>query len=229
MIDDQSGGTRIGPFTLAMSPGKIGVRVAAALGALLVMGLVLLGGRCMSPAYASCSVDTLLNGGPELDVPYKGTRPDVVALMLDMGEIRPGDHVIDLGTGDGRILIAAARERGATGLGIDIDPVMVRRARANAKRAGVADKVRFETADLFDTHLGDADVVTMYLLPEVNLKLRPRLLEQLQPGARIVSHAFDMGDWEPEETRRAGGARVHLWRVPERGDAPRTEQVAARD
>ena len=149
--------------------------------------------------------------------------PSRTAQMLEMAEVGPGDHVIDLGTGDGRILIAAARERGARGLGIDIDPVMVAKAQANAERAGVADRVRFETADLFKTDLAEADVVTMFLLPEVNLRLRPRLLAQLKPGTRIVSHAFDMGDWRPDETRRVGGAVVHLWRVPERG-RPATAQ-----
>lgn len=199
------------------------IRIAGALAAVVVLGLIALGGRCMSPTMASCSAATLLSGGSKLDVPYLGTRPAVVAQMLEMAEVGPGDHVIDLGTGDGRILIAAARERGARGLGIDIDPVMVAKAQANAERAGVADRVRFETADLFKTDLAEADVVTMFLLPEVNLRLRPRLLAQLKPGTRIVSHAFDMGDWRPDETRRVGGAVVHLWRVPERG-RPATAQ-----
>ncbi|WP_423602152.1 SAM-dependent methyltransferase [Sphingomonas sp. MS122] len=202
---------------LAMLSPAARIRIAGALAAVVVLALIALGGRCMSPTMASCSAATLFTGGPKLDVPYLGTRPAVVAQMLDMAQVGPGDHVIDLGTGDGRILIAAARDRGARGLGIDIDPVMVAKARANAERAGVADRVRFETADLFETDLGEADVVTMFLLPEVNLRLRPRLLAQLEPGTRIVSHAFDMGDWRPDETRRVGSAVVHLWRVPERG------------
>lgn len=190
------------------------IRIAGALAAIVVLGLIALGGRCISPTMVSCSADTLLNGGPRLDVPYKGTRPAVVARMLEMADVRAGDHVIDLGTGDGRILIAAARERGASGFGIDLDAVMIRKAQASARRAGVADRVRFETGDLFKADLSAADVVTMYLLPEVNYRLCPRLLAQLRPGARIVSHAFDMGDWKPDETRRVGGALVHLWRVP---------------
>lgn len=191
------------------------VRIAGVLAAVIVLALIALGGRCMSPTMASCSAATLFTGGPRLDVPYLGTRPAVVAQMLEMAQVRPGDYVIDLGTGDGRILIAAAREHGARGLGIDIDPVMVAKARANAERAGVADRVRFETADLFKTDLSKADVVTMFLLPEVNLRLRPRLLE-LEPGTRVVSHAFGMGDWRPDQTRRVGGAAVHFWRVPAR-------------
>lgn len=206
-------GGRFGAFSMPSS--SVLIRIAAVLAAVVTLGLIALGGRCMSPTMVSCSVDTLFNGGPPLDVPYKGTRPNVVARMLEMAEVGPGDHVIDLGTGDGRILIAAARERGASGLGIDLDAVLIDKARANAENAGVADRVRFETGDLFKADLSAADVVTMYLLPEVNLRLCPRLLAQLRPGARIVSHAFDMGDWPPDETRKAGGATVYLWRVPE--------------
>ncbi|WP_343521320.1 class I SAM-dependent methyltransferase [Sphingomonas sp.] len=205
---------------LAMLSPAARIRVAGALAAVAALGLIGLGGRCMSPTMASCSAATLFTGGPKLDVPYLGTRPAVVAQMLEVAQVGPGDYVIDLGTGDGRILIAASRERGARGLGIDIDPVMVARARANAERAGVADRVRFETADLFETELAAADVVTMFLLPEVNLRLRPRLLAELKPGARIVSHAFDMGDWRPDQTRRVGGELVHFWRVPDRPDRP---------
>lgn len=196
---------------------SVRIRIVAVLAAVAVLGLVALGGRCASPTMVSCSIDTLFDGGPKLDVPYKGTRPPVIARMLEMAEVGPDDHVIDLGTGDGRILIAAARERGSGGVGIDLDAVLVGKARANAESAGVADRVRFETADLFKADLAAADVVTMYLLPEVNWRLCPRLLAQLKTGARIVSHAFDMGGWRPDETRRAGGAIVHLWRVPEPG------------
>jgi SAM-dependent methyltransferase len=195
------------------SPARL--RIAALALAVVALALIALGGRCMLPTMVSCSASTLF-GGPELDVPYKSTRREVVALMLEMGEVKAGDTVIDLGTGDGRILIAAAKELGATGLGVDLDPVLIRKARNAAQDAGVADRVRFEAADLFDTDLRSADVVTMYLLPEVNLRLRPRLFEQLKPGTRVVSHAFDMGDWKPEAKRRAGGATVYMWRIPER-------------
>nr|PZN70189.1 MAG: SAM-dependent methyltransferase [Pseudomonadota bacterium] len=181
-----------------------------------MLGAIGLALRCASPARASCSISTLFGDEPQLDVPYVTTRPETIALMLEMAGVGPDDHVIDLGTGDGRILIAAARDRGARGLGVDIDPVMIRRAQANARRAGVADRVSFEVRDLFETPLGEADVVTMYLLPQVNLRLRPRLLAELKPGSRVVSHAWDMGDWEPDEVRRAGGAVVYLWRIPDR-------------
>lgn len=216
---------RVGKFPTLASP--VLVRIAGALAAIVTLALIALGGRCMSPTMVSCSVDTLLNGGPALDVPYKSTRREVVAQMLDMAQIGPGDHVVDLGTGDGRILIAAARERGASGLGIDLDAVLIRKAQADAEDAGVADRVRFATGDLFETDLSAADVVTMYLLPEVNLRLCPRLLAQLKPGARIVSHAFDMGDWRPDETRKAGGSTVHLWRVPERPERPSACRAAS--
>ena len=191
------------------------VRIAAAIGALLVLGAIGVAMRCASPARASCSLATLFGSEPVLDVPYVTTRPETIALMLDMGNVGQGDYVIDLGTGDGRILIAAARDRGARGLGVDIDPVMIRRAQANARRAGVADRVTFEVRDLFETPLGEADVVTMYLLPQVNLRLRPRLLAELKPGSRVVSHAWDMGDWKPDDTQRAGGAVVYRWSIPE--------------
>lgn len=190
------------------------LRIAAALLTLLLLAGLALGARCMSLTAARCSVETLFGGGPELDVPYAETRPEVVARMLDLAAVGPGDHVIDLGTGDGRILIAAARDRGARGLGVDIDPVLVREAEAAARRAGVADRIAFRVQDLFETPLAQADVVTMFLLPEVNLRLRPRLLAELRPGARVVSHVFDMGDWRPDASGRAGGARVHMWVVP---------------
>lgn len=212
MADRESFRSRLGALSIPSSPAA--VRIAGAAAAVMALGLIALGGRCMSPTMVSCSAETLFSGGPKLDVPYKGTRPAVVARMLEMAEVRAGDHVIDLGTGDGRILIAAARERGARGVGIDLDAVLIGKAQANARSAGVADRVRFETGDLFKADLSAADVVTMYLLPEVNYRLCPRLLTQLKPGARIVSHAFDMGDWKPDATRQAGGAIVHLWHVP---------------
>lgn len=192
------------------------IRVFAALAVLVVFAVIAVVLRCATPGLASCSFATFFGEGPQLDVPYAATRPEIVELMLDMADVGQGDFVIDLGTGDGRILIAAAGDRGARGVGVDIDPVMIRRAQAAARRAGVADRVRFEVADLFEMPLGEADVVTMYLLPEVNLRLRPRLLTELRPGARVVSHAFDMGEWRPDETRRAWGTVVHRWTIPAR-------------
>lgn len=210
----------------SVSPARL-VRIIAALATLLMLGGIWVGFRCASPGLASCSMSTLFGGGPKLDVPYVTTRPETVALMLEMGEVGPEDYVIDLGTGDGRILIAAARDRGARGLGVDIDPVMIKRAQARARRAGAADKVEFRVADLFETSFAEASVVTMYLLPEVNLKLRPRLLAEMKPGSKVVSHAWDMGDWKPDDTRRAGGAYVHVWTIPPRNEP--TDSDAATD
>ena len=154
------------------------------------------------------------------DVPYVQTPDRVVQEMLALAEVRPDDVVYDLGAGDGRIVIAAARWRDAHGVGIEIDPELVRHARGQAERAGVADRVRFETADLFAAPLGDATVVTLYLSPELNARLRPRLLTELRPGARIVSHQFPMADWAPARSVRLvvdGREHVlHLWIVPSR-------------
>ncbi|KLE35999.1 hypothetical protein AAW00_00780 [Aurantiacibacter luteus] len=151
---------------------------------------------------------------PKLDVPYVTTRSVTVDAMLDMAEVEAGDYLIDLGTGDGRILIAAAHDRGASGLGVDLDPVLIRQARDEAADLGLSDRIDFIEQDLFETPLGEADVVTLFLLPEVNLRLRPRLLAQLRPGARVVSNRFDMGDWEPDEERRVAGYPAYLWIIP---------------
>jgi SAM-dependent methyltransferase len=157
------------------------------------------------------------------EVPFI-TSPDNVTLeMLRLANVGPGDHVIDLGSGDGRIVILAAKRFGATGLGVEIDPRLVEESRRNAREAGVADRVEFREQDLFQTDLGKATVITMYLLPEVNLQLRPRL-QALKPGTRIVSHDWDLGDWKPDQTslvpvpdKQVGlekSSRVHLWVVP---------------
>ena len=180
---------------------------------LLASGGVALGARCLSPGVARCSWASLTGNGPALDVPYLGTRPEIVAEMLEMAAVGSGDRVLDLGTGDGRILIAAAR-RGASGTGVDIDPVLIGEARASAIRAGVGDRTRFVAQDLFVTPLAHHTVVTMFLLPSVNLRLRPRLLRELAPGTRIVSHAFDMADWPPDGSSRVGGSQLYLWYVP---------------
>lgn len=192
-------------------------KLAALLLALAVTGGVALGARCTSARQVRCSIASLTGTAPILDVPFAGTRPEIIKLMLDMGAVGRGDHVVDLGTGDGRILLAAA-ERGATGLGVDIDPVLIGEARDAAAARGLTGRVRFRDENLFRTPLGDADVLTMFLLPEVNLRLRPRILTEMRPGARVVSHSFDMGDWAPDARGRAGGARVYLWRVPARVD-----------
>lgn len=151
-----------------------------------------------------------------LDVPYVPTPQHVVDRMLEMAEVGPEDHVIDLGSGDGRIVITAA-QLGATGLGVDLDPERIEEAEENARRAGVSARVRFMRQDLFETDVREASVVTMYLLSEVNRRLRPRLLEELRPGARLVSYSFDMGEWAPDESDIIDGLyRVYLWVIPER-------------
>lgn len=150
------------------------------------------------------------------DVPYVPTPQEVVDAMLELAQVKKGDVVYDLGSGDGRIPITAAKRYGVTATGIDINPQRVKEANANAQREGVTDRVTFRTADLFTTDLSPANVVTLYLLPEVNLKLRPKLLKELAPGSRIVSHAFNMGDWEPDETRNIDGRTIYLWTVPPR-------------
>ena len=148
----------------------------------------------------------------DLDVPYVPTPPQVVEKMLDMAEVKQGDRVIDLGSGDGRIAIAAAK-RGAEAYGVDLDPQRVKEAEENAEKAGVADRTTFREQNLFDTNISDADVITMYLLTSVNLDLRPRLLD-LKPGTRIVSHAFSMGSWQPDQEADVDGRKVYFWKVP---------------
>lgn len=150
----------------------------------------------------------------ELDVPYVPTPPEVVEKMLQIADVQPTDFLIDLGAGDGRIAVAAVRDRAAKGaFGVDIDPERVGEARANAQQAGVADKVTFEVQDLFDTDFSKATVVSMYLLPDVNIRLRPKVLE-MPPGTRIVSHAFDMDEWEPDVHETIDGRHIYFWVVP---------------
>jgi SAM-dependent methyltransferase len=147
------------------------------------------------------------------DVPFVPTDQKVVEKMLELARVGPRDIVYDLGSGDGRIVIAAAK-KGARGVGVDIDPQRIEEARENARAAGVEDRVRFVQGDLFKADIGDATVVTLYLLSTVNQRLRPKLLAELRPGTRIVSHAFDMGDWHPQATEQVGGTTVYYWVVP---------------
>ncbi|GAB3203410.1 SAM-dependent methyltransferase [Pontibacter aydingkolensis] len=153
---------------------------------------------------------------PKLDVPYVPTRQVVVDAMLDLAKVTNKDVVYDLGCGDGRIVITAAKKYGATGKGIDINPERIAEAKQNAKAADVTGRVEFEVGNMFETDFSKASVVTLYLLPSVNMKLRPKLLRELKPGTRIVSHAFDMGDWEPEKTIEVDGAKIYFWTVPEK-------------
>lgn len=151
---------------------------------------------------------------PTLDVPFVPSPEAVVDGMLQLAKVGPNDVVYDLGSGDGRILITAAERYGASGVGIDIDPDRIRESRENAAEAGVEDRVRFIQGDLFEADIRPATVVTLYLLSSVNEEIRPRLLNQLRPGTRVVSHAFDMGPWQPDASTVVDGADVFLWIVP---------------
>jgi hypothetical protein len=156
-----------------------------------------------------------------LDVPYVPTNDRVVAEMLKMADVKKNDVLYDLGSGDGRIPITAAKRFGTRGVGIDIDPERIAEAKQNAITAGVTDRVRFIEGDIFDADIKEATVVTLYLLPEINLRLRPKLLADLKPGTRIVSHNYDMGDWAPLKTvtLEVSGTThtVYYWIVPKRG------------
>lgn len=158
---------------------------------------------------------------PRADVPYVPTANEVVEQMLEMAKVSNQDIIYDLGSGDGRIPITAVKKYNALkATGVEINPDLVTKSQDNAKKAGVGDRVSFLQQDLFKTDLSDATVVTLYLLPEVNLRLRPKLLQELKPGTRIVSHAFDMGDWKPdrvEQVRDKNGRdyTLYLWTVPE--------------
>ena len=154
------------------------------------------------------------------DVPYEPSPLEVVSAMLELGQVKAGDVVYDLGCGDGRIVIEAVKRHGARGVCIDIDPARIRDAQANAERAGTADSIRFVTEDLFESELSDATVVMLFLWPEVNLRLRPKLQRELRPGTRVVSHWHDMGSWVPERTvavdpERGPTRPVYLWTIGE--------------
>ena len=151
-----------------------------------------------------------------LDVPYVPTHQATVEAMLRVAGVGPNDFVIDLGCGDGRILVTAARKYGARGFGVDLDPQRVKESLAHAKAAGVSDRARFFQRNLFETRIAEATVVTLYLLPRVNIELRPRLLAELKPGTRVVSHDFDMGDWKPDlrTTVRGTSGTVYYWLIP---------------
>ena len=148
-----------------------------------------------------------------LDVPYVPTPMPVVDAMLDLAQVAKSDTVYDLGCGDGRIVVRAASRFGCRGVGVDLNPERVKEAKANAIKNNVTELTRFEVGDVFEFDFSAATVVTMYLLPNVNLRLRPRLLKELKPGTRIVSHDFHMGDWAPEVTREVNRSRIFLWTI----------------
>ena len=157
----------------------------------------------------------------QADVPFVPTPNEVVEQMLKMANVSKGDVVFDLGSGDGRIPIAAVQKYAAKrAVGVEINPDLVKQSQENAKQAGVSDRVEFLQQDLFKTDLSDANVVTLYLLPDVNLKLRPKLFKELKPGTRVVSHAFNMGDWKPEQEQQVSAANgrtytLYKWTIPQ--------------
>jgi SAM-dependent methyltransferase len=179
--------------------------------------------RAAGPTPTPPTISPMPNATPveDLDVPYVPTPTEVVARMLKMANVNKGDLLYDLGSGDGRIVITAAREYGARGVGYDLNPQRIKESNENARRAGVTNRVRFTQQDLFEADLSGATVVTLYLLPDVNLKLRPKLLRELRPGTRIVSHNYHMGDWQPEAVQEieVKGTKhyVYSWTVPEGG------------
>jgi SAM-dependent methyltransferase len=147
------------------------------------------------------------------DVPFVPAPPEIVDAMLDLAKVQSSDVVYDLGSGDGRIVIAAARKRGARGVGVEIDPDLVAESRERAARAGVGDKVKIAEQDFFQTDLRPATVIMVHLLPEVLGKLKPRFQQQLRPGARIVSFAFEIPDWKPAKVERINNRPIYLWTI----------------
>jgi precorrin-6B methylase 2 len=162
------------------------------------------------------------------DVIFVPTPPEVVDAMLKVAKVGKGDVLYDLGSGDGRIPITAAQKHGiARGVGIDINPERIKEANENLAKAGVGERVKFVNADLFEADLSDATVVTLYLLPALNLKLLPKLLKETKPGTRVVSHAFDMGTWKPEQTLKIGTREVFFWTIPAPGTPSYKAAMAA--
>lgn len=149
----------------------------------------------------------------QINTPYVATPYPIVRAMLRLARTKKSDIVYDLGCGDGRILIEAAKSYGAHGVGVDNNPERIREAEQIAWKEGVSHLVSFRVGDLYDVDLKQATVVTLYLLPEVNLRLRPKLQKQLKPGARIVSHSFDMGDWKPSKIQISAGESIYLWKI----------------
>ena len=155
------------------------------------------------------------------DVIFVPTPQEVVEDMLRLANVQKGDVLYDLGSGDGRIAITAARKYGIKATGIDIDPERIREANENAKKAGVTDLVKFRQENLFTADFRDATVITLYLLPDLNVKLRPRLWNELKPGTRIVSHQFEMGAWKPEKRLESNGRTIYFWTVPPKDKQPK--------
>ncbi|MEA2711467.1 MAG: hypothetical protein QOF78_4068 [Phycisphaerales bacterium] len=182
--------------------------------AMLAMSLV--ASRAYAQAEAPAAAPAASAAEVHKDVPYVPTPEPVVDKMIELAKITPEDVSYDFGCGDGRLVIAAVKAGAKRGLGVDIDPERIKESNENAQKAGVTDKVKFVNDDLFKMDFKDATVLTMYLLPAVNMKLRPKILAEMKPGSRIVSHAFDMEDWQPEQevTVEPGGQTVYMWTVP---------------
>ena len=180
----------------------------------LLLSAAATAGLSLAPAATLLAQD--LAEPSRLDVPYVPTPQEVVDRMLELARVGKNDVLYDLGCGDGRIVITAARLRGARGTGIDLNPVRIAEAQENARKAGVSQRATFKVGDLFETDVSPATVVTLYLLPSVNLKLRPRLWRQLKVGTRVVSHAFDMGpDWPPQKKVEVDGRNIYYWTITE--------------
>ena len=196
-------------LTCRLDPGRIGHRLLLALGALALGAL--------APGWGQGQAFAQAAAVRAPDVPYEPTPSAVVAQMLQLAQVRSGDVVYDLGCGDGRIVIAAVKEKGARGVCVDIDPQRIREARANAAAAGVLDRVRFLEQDLFETDVGEASLVVLFLWPDINLKLRPKLWRELQRGTRVMSYVHDMGDWKPQQAMtvqgRFGERQLYLWTI----------------
>jgi SAM-dependent methyltransferase len=191
-----------------LTPSEIFVQLAVAMWLSIgCAGLLLSAG----PAHAQ---DSLFDN--KKIVPFVPTPHDVVDKMIKLAGVKNGDTVYDLGSGDGRIVIAAAK-RGARAVGFEIDPDLVKQSQENIRIAGVLDRAEIRNQDILTVDLSAASVVTMYLLPDVNLKLKPNLLSQLKTGSRVVSHSFDMGDWKADKTERINGRTIYLWSIPAKG------------
>jgi hypothetical protein len=201
-----------------------------------------IGKRIAGPAWVAavlaCLCAAMAQGQEkDLDTPYVPTPQAVVEKMLDMAQVKTGELVIDLGSGDGRIMITAAQRHGARGFGVEIDPRLVQRSNEEARRQGVADRVKFLRQDLFNTDFHEANVLTLYLLPDVNMALRPKILAELNPGTRVVSHDYDMRDWRPDAEatvpapeKKVGMRKesiVYLWIVPARVEGEWTFELSS--
>jgi precorrin-6B methylase 2 len=152
-------------------------------------------------------------------VPFVPTPQEVVEGMLQLAQVKKGDTVYDLGSGDGRIVITAAKKYGVRAVGFEIDPELIKQSRASIKKEGLENLAEIREQDILTVDLSPASVLTMYLLPSVNLKLKPKILSEIKPGSRVVSHAFDMGDWKPDKTIQIDGRTVYLWTVPAKGSS----------